>query len=105
MGDMWKAFSAGTNPAAHVHPKAIEVLAEIDVQYKGVPKLVDKFWGMEFDLVIILCEEECPLWLGGGKNVHRSFPDPAETDDIEDFRNVREDIKRQVTAILEDFEQ
>ena len=40
LGDRWLAFSAGIEPAASVHPKAVEVLAEIGIRHNGEPKSV-----------------------------------------------------------------
>jgi arsenate reductase len=104
LGERWEAVSAGTKPAGYVHPKALAVLAEIGIQHEGRSKLADEFRGVEFDLVVTVCDsaaEECPVWLGKGKRHHHSFPDPAKTDDINDFRKVRDDIAREIVALLE----
>jgi arsenate reductase len=45
-----------------------------------------------------------PVWLGKGKRVHHSFPDPALTDNMDDFRKVRDDIVRAIPALLEAHE-
>ncbi|MFN8399836.1 MAG: arsenate reductase ArsC [Anaerolineales bacterium] len=103
MGEVWQAVSAGTKPAGYVHPKALEALAEIGIQHEGRSKLADEFKGEDFDLVVTVCDsaaEECPVWLGKGKKVHYSFPDPALTDDLNDFRAVRDDIERVVLELL-----
>lgn len=108
LGDSWEAVSAGTKPAGYVHPKAIAALAEIGIQHTGRSKLADEFRSMDFDMVITVCDsaaEECPLWLGPGKRVHHSFPDPAKTDDMADFRAVRDDIARVIPQILAPFTQ
>lgn len=102
----WQAFSAGTKPAGYVHPKAMDVLNEIGIQHEGRSKLADEFRGQDFDLVVTVCDsaaEECPVWLGKGKRVHHSFPDPAKTDNIEDFRSVRDDIERTLIPLLHNF--
>ena len=103
LGSQWEAVSAGTKPAGYTHPKAIAALAEIGIQHEGRSKLADEFRGTEFDLVVTVCDsaaEECPVWLGKGKCAHHSFPDPALTDDLEDFRKVRDDIEREITQLL-----
>ena len=103
LADTWQADSAGTKPAGYVHPKALEALSEIGIQHEGRSKLADEFKGTDFDLVVTVCDsaaEECPVWLGKGKRVHHSFPDPALTDDINDFRKVRDDIEREMTKLL-----
>ena len=103
MGEAWQAFSAGTRPAGYVHPKALEALREIGIQHQGRSKRAEEFREAEFDLVVTVCDsaaEECPLWLGKGRRVHRSFPDPARTDDIADFRKVRDDMLVEIPKLL-----
>jgi arsenate reductase len=103
LGAEWEAVSAGTKPAGYVHPKALAALAEIGIEHSGRSKLADEFKGVAFDVVITVCDsaaEECPVWLGKGKRVHHSFPDPAKTDDLNDFRAVRDDIARVIPALL-----
>ena len=105
MGDMWQAVSAGTKPAGYIHPKALTVLSEIGIQHEGRSKRAEEFQGESFDLVVTVCDsaaEECPVWLGKGKKVHHSFPDPALTDDLNDFRAVRDDIERVMLALLKE---
>jgi len=104
LGAEWEAVSAGTKPTGYVHPKAIAVLAEIGIQHEGRSKLADEFRSAEFDLVVTVCDsaaEECPVWLGKGKRVHHSFPDPAITDNMDDFRKVRDEIAHVIPQILE----
>jgi arsenate reductase len=106
MGEAWQAVSAGTKPAGYVHPKALEALREIGIQHEGRSKRAEEFREVEFDLVVTVCDsaaEECPVWLGKGKRVHHSFPDPALTDDMNDFRSVRDDIERVMTELLSKF--
>lgn len=106
LGDEWEAVSAGTKPAGYVHPKALAALAEIGIQHEGRSKLVDEFVGVDFDLVVTVCDsaaEECPVWLGPGKRIHHSFPDPAVTNDMDDFRTVRDDIQRKIVELLRNY--
>lgn len=103
LGEKWEAVSAGTKPAGYVHPKALAALSEIGIQHEGRSKLADEFKGVDFDLVVTVCDsaaEECPVWLGKGKRTHHSFPDPAITDNIDDFRKVRDDIETEITNLL-----
>jgi arsenate reductase (thioredoxin) len=104
LGDTWEAVSAGTKPAGYTHPKVVAALSEIGIQHEGRSKLADEFKGVDFDLVVTVCDsaaEECPVWLGKGKRVHHSFFDPAQTDDMEDFRRVRDEIAQVIPNILE----
>ena len=108
LGNTWEAVSAGTKPTGFVHPKALAVLSEIGIQHEGRSKLADEFKGVDFDLVVTVCDsaaEECPVWLGKGKRTHHSFSDPAITDNMDDFRKVRDDIEIEITKLLEQFEK
>ena len=103
LGEKWEAFSAGIKPAGYVHPKTLEVLAEIGIQHTGQSKPVEKFRDMTFDLVVTVCDEaaeECPIWLGKGKRIHYNLPDPAKSDNINDFRLIRDEIKSKVIVML-----
>jgi Protein-tyrosine-phosphatase len=105
-GDNWEAASAGTKPAGYVHPMALAALSEIGIQHSGRSKLVDEFRDVDLDLVVTLCDsaqEECPVWLGKGKRLHRDFPDPAKTNEMDDFRKVRDDIAHDIIALLDGY--
>jgi arsenate reductase (thioredoxin) len=112
LGEQWHASSAGTTPAGYVHPFALQVLSEIGIQHEGRSKSVDEFRDTPFDVVITVCDdaaENCPIWLGQGKRVHISFPDPAKatgTDEeiLEVFRRVRDVIDEKVLGFLESYE-
>ena len=47
--------------------------------------------------------EECPVWLSIGKRVHHSFPDPAKTDAMNDFRKVRDTMEREIIYLLVNY--
>ena len=108
LGDTWQSVSAGTKPAGYIHPKALAALAEIGIQHEGRSKLSDEFKGMDFDLVVTVCDsaaEECPVWLGKGKRAHHSFPDPAKAEGTDEevmnvFRAVRDDIEKEMIKLL-----
>jgi arsenate reductase len=106
MGEEWQAVSAGTKPAGYVHPKALTALSEIGIQHTGRSKAADEFKGADFDLVVTVCDsaaEECPIWLGKGRKAHHSFPDPALTDDMDDFRKVRDEIEKVMIELLNSY--
>jgi arsenate reductase len=109
LGEKWQAFSAGTNPAGYVHPMAIEVMAELGIDISTrTSKTTDEFRQIDLDLVVTVCDdaaENCPVWLGGGKVIHISFPDPAKAAGTDEekllvFRQVRDDIYDKVLEQL-----
>lgn len=98
-----EVYSAGTNPASRVHPKAVEAMKEIGIDISGgYPKTVDRFLDQSFDYVITVCDhakETCPVFMGEVKErLHIGFDDPAEATGTEEeilseFRRVRDEIQ------------
>ncbi len=111
LGNQWQAVSAGTKPTGFVHPKALAALQEIGIQHEGRSKSVDEFRDADFDLVVTVCDsaaEECPVWLGRGKRIHHSFPDPAKVQGSDEevmnaFRAVRDAIAVEIPALLKQY--
>lgn len=106
LSETWQALSAGTKPAGYIHPKALQALSEIGIPHSGTSKKADEFRDLDFDLVVTVCNsaaEECPVWLGKGKRVHYSFPDPAITDNIDDFRRVRDDVEKVMVDLSQNY--
>jgi arsenate reductase len=110
-GDRFEAHSAGTDPAQRVHPLAVQVMAELDIDISGQrPKGVKEFLGrMPIRYLIIVCDgadESCPRIFPGV--LHRlfwPFEDPARLEGEPDevlagFRRVRDEIRHQVESWL-----
>jgi arsenate reductase len=97
--------SAGTEPAARVHPRAVEVMAEIGLDIQSAyPKSVREFLDQTFDYVITVCggaKESCPVFTGQvGQRLHIGFDDPAEASGTDaevilEFRRVRDGIRKE----------
>lgn len=108
LSDEWEAVSAGTKPAGYVHPNALRVLAEIGIEHHGRSKHADEFRDTPLDVVVTVCDsaaEECPVWLGPGRRLHHSYPDPAKAEGTDEevmavFRTVRDDMARDIPALL-----
>jgi arsenate reductase len=109
LSEQWQAYSAGTQPTGYVHPLAVEVMSDLEIDISDHrSKSVDEFLDTEFDVVITVCDdaaESCPIWLGSGRLVHFSFPDPAkatgsEREQLELFRRVRDDMRKTVLSYL-----
>jgi arsenate reductase len=111
LGDQWEAVSAGTRPQGYVHPLALRALEEIGIHHQGRSKSADEFRDADLDLVVTVCDsaaEECPVWLGKGKKVHRGFVDPfnAEGTDeqrMELYRRVRDQIALEIPGLLQEI--
>jgi arsenate reductase len=99
-----EVHSAGTEPGERVHPKAIQVMREFDIDISGnSPKNVDRFLNGSFDYVITVCDnarETCPVFTGQvAQHLHIGYDDPAHATGSEEevltvFRRVRDEIKR-----------
>jgi arsenate reductase len=109
LGHEWSAHSAGTHPTGLVHPLAAAAMAELGIDIsRQHSKSVDVFRNAPLDLVITVCDDaavNCPVWLGPERKLHLGFPDPAaatgsEEDQLAIFRQVRDDIRRTVFAVL-----
>ena len=103
LGDEWHAYSAGTRPAGYVHPLAVGVMSELGIDIsRQRSKSADEFRDKTLDMVVTVCDdaaENCPLWLGQGRQVHIGFEDPAQATGSEEeqkavFRRVRDEIRR-----------
>ncbi len=79
----FQAWSAGSFPAGHVHPRSLETLRRHGID-PGRPfsKSWNEFAGQPFDLVITVCDqaagESCPIFPGRPAKLHWSTPDPAK---------------------------
>jgi arsenate reductase len=109
LAESWTALSAGTQPAARVHPLAVGAMAEVGIDISGgTPESVDRFVDMPWDLVITVCDsarETCPVFPGPVETLHISFPDPAEATGTDEeimavFRAVRDDIRKRLVGEL-----
>ena len=98
-----RVFSAGTEPASQVNPKAVKVMHEagIDIS-RHTPTFVDRYLTEEWDYVITVCDhanESCPFFSGKVQHrLHIGFEDPSHakgTDEfiMGEFRRIRNEIK------------
>lgn len=101
-GDLLEVHSAGSKPAGHVHPKAIEVLREIGLDISGhTSKHMDGFLDREIETVITVCgkaDQACPVFPGQANRHHWPFDDPAnatgsEAEVLAEFRRIRGEIR------------
>jgi arsenate reductase len=100
-GGTHEASSAGTNPAATVHPEVVAAMGELGIDLSGeMPRLLrpeDVEWA---DLVVTMgCGDECPL-LPGKRYVDWTLDDPVGRPPQE-VRRIRDEIARRVDALLQ----
>jgi len=95
-----EARSAGTAPAAHLHPEVVEAMGELGIDLSGrVPRELtddDARWA---DVVVTMgCGDECP-YVSGRRYVDWELPDPAGRS-LEEVRVVREEIDGRVRELV-----
>jgi protein-tyrosine-phosphatase len=76
-----EAASAGSIPAAQIHPLARRCMEEcgIDISQQ-YPKHFEVFRGQHFDAIVTVCDrvmESCPTFPDDPERIHWSFLDPA----------------------------
>ena len=107
----FKAFSAGSSPAANQtpNPMALATLEKASISTEG---LSSKSWDVfaapdapHMDLVITVCDnaagEVCPYWPGQPATAHWGYADPSETvgtdaQKLEAFKQTLHQIKRRL---------
>ena len=80
----FEAASAGSQPAARVHPFALQTLRDFNVPWSGhAPRSVDGLQREHWDFVVTVCDrakEACPIFPGHPGLAHWGMPDPAEVE-------------------------
>lgn len=103
--DEFVAYSAGSNPK-YVHPLAIEVMKEIGIDIScQKSKSIEEFVNSEFDYVITVCAGDkkgvCPVFPGKAKKIlYWEIPDPAESNNIEEFRKTRDLLRKKIEIFV-----
>ena len=102
-GDWLDVQSAGSKPTGYVHPLAIQVMAEIDIdisQHRS--KHLEEFVSKKVETVITVCgnaDQACPIFPGQVNRHHWGFFDPAKAEGSEEeklkiFRQVRDEVQK-----------
>lgn len=106
-GDLLNVVSAGSKPAGYVHPLAIKVMQEIQIDITShTSKHMNEFMSQPIETVITVCghaDQACPIFPGQVNRHHWPFDDPAHAQGTEEeklavFRRVRNEIRRAFTA-------
>ncbi len=95
-----EARSAGTQPAAAVHPEVVEAMRELGIDLSSrVPhrlELADAEWA---DVVVTMgCGDACPVILGK-RYIDWALEDPKDKG-IERVREIRDEIAGRVELLL-----
>ena len=107
VGGAANVASAGSDPAGYVHPMAVEVMKEIEIDISAhTSKHLDEFLQREVHTVITVCgnaDQACPIFPGQAERHHWPFDDPAKAVGSEEeiravFRRVRDEIRAKFEA-------
>ena len=96
--------SAGSRPAAHVHPEVVDVMRELDIDLSGnIPHLLDRGDAEWADVVVTMgCGDECP-YIPGRRYIDWELDDPAGRP-LDEVRRTRDEIARRVEGLLEELQ-
>jgi arsenate reductase len=94
-----EARSAGSRPAAHVHPEVAQAMEELGIDIADrVPHRLDTADAEWADVVVTMgCGDECPF-VHGRRYIDWELEDPAGQP-IEHVRAVRDEIQRKVATL------
>ena len=107
VGEAAEVASAGSDPAGYVHPMAVEVMKEIEIDISAhTSKHLDGFLQREVHTVFTVCgnaDQACPIFPGQAEKHHWPFDDPAKATGSEEeiravFRRVRDEIRAKFEA-------
>lgn len=114
LGHRATVSSAGSHPSGTVHPLAIKVMEEIQIDLSShTSKSWSTFLEEGVDTVITVCgnaDEACPLFPGQVHRHHWGFADPAlaegsEEEQLAVFRQVRDQIALVFKAYAEGLQE
>ena len=93
--------SAGSDPADHLNPLAVEVMAELGVDLStAFPKRLTADAVRAADVVITMgCGDACPIY--PGKRYEDWQVDDPAGHDLDTVRRIRNDIDRRVQALVQ----
>jgi arsenate reductase len=103
-GDRVTVLSAGSEPAEHINPVAIQAMAEVGIDIAAEqPKVLTDEVVQESDVVITMgCGDTCPFY--PGKRYEDWVLDDPAGRGIEEVRPIRDAIKARVEALIADLD-
>lgn len=103
-GDRIEVRSAGSMPAEHINPVAVEAMREVGIDIAAEqPKVLAAETVQASDVIITMgCGDACP-YFPGKRYEDWKLDDPAGQG-IEAVRPIRDDIKRRVEELIASLE-
>lgn len=102
-GDAVEVRSAGSEPAEHVNPVAVDAMREVGIDITAEqPKILDWDTAEASDVIITMgCGDACPV-LPGKRYEDWKLTDPAGQP-LSVVREVRDEIRQYVARLLDDL--
>jgi arsenate reductase len=103
-GGRHAALSAGTTPAARVHPEVVRAMREVGIDLAGrVPRRLTPELAERADVVVTMgCGDECP-YIPGKRYLDWDLEDPRGRS-LDDVRATRDEIARRVDALVAELD-
>ena len=97
-----RGISAGTEPAARVHPEVVGAMREVGIEVEGaVPqRLTEELAHSANMLVTMGCGETCPV-VPGAKRLDWELQDP-KGQNLDQVRAIRDSVQDHVTRLIQD---
>jgi arsenate reductase (thioredoxin) len=98
-GDRIDVLSAGSMPAEHINPVAVEAMRELGIDITAeTPKVLTTEAVQDSDVVITMgCADACPFF--PGKRYEDWVLDDPAGQGIETVRPIRDDIRRRIESL------
>ena len=108
----FEAYSAAIETHG-LNPNAVQVMAEVGIDISAQQSThVDQLRHIDFDWVVTVCDhaaEQCPIFSGRARVVHRAFDDPpklarnarSEEEALRAYRRVRDEIGAYIETLPE----
>jgi arsenate reductase (thioredoxin) len=95
-----RAVSAGTHPAARVHPEVVEVMREVGIDLSSSkPQLLTPELAQRANLLVTMgCGEECPF-IPGLRRADWALQDP-KGQSVDRVREIRDEIHERVRTLV-----
>lgn len=102
-GDRIEVLSAGSAPADHINPAAVEAMLEVGIDMSAAsPKILTEDAVRASDVVITMgCGDACTIY-PGKRYEDWQLDDPAGKG-IESVRQIRDDIRTRVEALISEL--
>lgn len=113
-GDLYEVYSAGIETHG-LNPNMVKVMAEVSIDVTSqTSDNISQYLDIGLDIVVSVCghaDENCPVFPGRVKRVHKGFDDPpklsrelaaqgaSEDEQLAPYRRVRDEIKAWVETL------